>query len=86
MSVLLMVLVVLHNLSSATWEIYDPNGELVNLQVICLGHTTNNFTEYSSVIELFSRAISVGIRELVINLNSQLIVLQLNKKYLVITP
>ena len=30
------------NLSSATWVIYDPIGELMNLQGICLGPTTNN--------------------------------------------
>ena len=39
------------NLFSATWAIYDPNGELVNLQGICLGRTTNNISKYSVVIE-----------------------------------
>ncbi len=74
------------NLSSAAWEIYDPNGESVNLQGICLGHTTNNISKYSLVIEIFSDAISLGIREFVVNLNSQLIVLQLNKQYSVRNP
>ena len=37
-------------LSSTAWAIYDPNGELVNLQGICLGRTTNNIAEYSAVI------------------------------------
>ena len=40
------------NLSSAAWEIYDPDGELINLQGICLGPATNNVVEYSSVLEL----------------------------------
>jgi ribonuclease HI len=42
------------NLSSAAWVLYDPNGELINLQGICLGRTTNNIVEYSAVIELHS--------------------------------
>ena len=40
------------NLSSAAWLIYDPAGELVNLQGVCLGRTTNNITESSAVLEL----------------------------------
>lgn len=50
------------NLSSTTWAIYDPNGELLDLQGIYLGCTTNNITEYSTVIELLSEAIALGIR------------------------
>lgn len=63
------------NLSSIAWAIYDPNGDLVNLQSICLGHTTNNIFENSVFIELLSEAIALGIRDLVVNLDSQLIVL-----------
>ena len=33
------------NLSSTTWAIYDPNNELIDLQGIYLGRTTNNFVE-----------------------------------------
>ena len=39
------------NLSSATWVIYDPVGELVNLQGVCLGPTKNNVAEYSVILE-----------------------------------
>ena len=42
------------NLSSATWVIYDLAGELVNLQGVCLGRTTNNIVEYSDVLELLT--------------------------------
>ena len=38
------------NLSLAAWVIYDPTGELVNLQGVCLGHATNNIVEYSAVL------------------------------------
>ena len=57
-------------LSSVAWEIYDPNGQLVDLQVICLGRTTNNVAKYSAVIEIMSEAITFGIRELVVSLDS----------------
>ena len=58
------------NLSSEAWTIYDLNGELIDLQGICLGHTTNNIAEYSAVIEPLSEAITLDIRELVINRDS----------------
>lgn len=74
------------NLSSAAWCIYDLNSELIDLQGICLGRTTNNIAEYNAVIELLSEAITLGIRELVVNLDSQLVILQLNGKYYVRNP
>jgi len=39
---------------------------------------TNNIAEYSAVIKLLSEAITLGIRELVVNLDLQLVILQLN--------
>lgn len=70
-----------HNLSSTAWVIYDPHGVLVDLQGVCLGCTTNNVAEYSDVIELLGKAINLGIRTLVVNLDSQLVVHQLNGRY-----
>ena len=69
------------NLSSAAWVIYDPHGELIDLQGVCLGRTTNNVAEYSAVIELLAEAVNLGIHALVVNLDSQLIVHQLNGQY-----
>lgn len=69
------------NLSFAALKIYELNVELVNLQGICLGRTTNNISEYSSVLKILSEAIALGIRELIVKLDSQLIVLQLNGQY-----
>ena len=74
------------NLSSVAWVIYDPVGELINLQGICLGPTTNNVTEYSVVLELLTEAVNLGIRALLVNLDSQLLVLQLNDHYSVRNP
>lgn len=58
------------NISLTAWTICDPHVELIDLQGICLGQTTNNISEYSAVIELLSEAITLGIRELVVNLDS----------------
>ena len=58
------------NLSSAVWEIYDPHRELLDLQGVCLGHTTNNVAEYSVVIELLAEAVDLGIRAMMVNLDS----------------
>jgi hypothetical protein len=63
------------NLASAAWAIYAPTNELVSLRGVCLGCATNNVAEYNIVIELLVDAISLGIRHLVVRLDSQLIVL-----------
>ena len=61
------------NLSSATWVIYDPHSELIDLQGVCLGSTTNNVAKYSVAIELLAEAINLSIRALVVNLDPQLV-------------
>ena len=68
------------------WYIYDPHGELIDLQGIYLGHITNNIVEYSAVIELLLEAIALGIRELVVSVDSQLVVLQFNGQYSINNP
>ena len=74
------------SLSLAAWVIYDPVGELINLQGVCLGPTTNNVNEYSAVLELLTEAVNLGIHALLVNLDSQLVFLQLNGHYLVQNP
>lgn len=74
------------NPSSTAWALYAPNGELVSLQGIRLGWTTKNIIEYSVVVELSLEDVALGIRVLVVNLDSQLIVLQLNRHYSVKNP
>jgi ribonuclease HI len=74
------------NLASAAWAIYAPTNELISLRGVCLGRATNNIAEYSVVIELLTNAISLGIRHLVIRLDSQLVVLQLSNVYAIRSP
>lgn len=74
------------NLSSATWAIFAKNGNLVGLQGICIGRSTNNIVEYSVVVELLSDVIAHGILYLVVILDSQIVVIQLDGIYLVRSP
>jgi ribonuclease HI len=74
------------NLASAAWAIYAPTNELVSLRGVCLGRATNNIVEYGAVIELLVDAISLRICHLVVQLDSQLIVLQLSNVYTIRSP
>jgi len=74
------------NLSSVAWTIFALNSELVSFQGICIGRSTKNIVEYSTLIELLSNAISFGINRIIIRLDSQLVVLQLTSVYTVINP
>ena len=46
----------------------------------------NNIAEYSAVIELLSDAISFGIKHFIIRLDSELILLHLNRVYAIKNP
>ena len=74
------------NISSAAWVIYSPSDELVSMHGVSLGQTTNNIAEYSAMIDLLSESISFGIRSLIVRLDSELVVLQLNRVYAIRNP
>ena len=74
------------NLSSAAWAIFDPSGELVSFRGVCIGQSTNNIAKYSALIELLSDAITHGVRQLIVRLDSQLVVLQVTGTYAVRNP
>jgi len=74
------------NLSSAAWAIFDLYDELVSFRGICIGRSTNNITKYRTLIELLSVAISHGIRQLIVKLDSQLVILELTGIYSVWNP
>ena len=69
------------NLASAAWVIYSPTGQLVAAGGACLGPASNNVAEYRAVIELLWDALSRGITQLEVHLDSQLVVSQLNRDY-----
>ena len=62
------------NLASAAWVIYSPSGQLVASGGTCLGPATNNVAEYRAAIELLWDALSCGITQLEVRLDSQLVV------------
>jgi ribonuclease HI len=74
------------NLSFVAWAIYAPSNELICLQGVCLDQETNNIAKYSAVIELLTNVISLGIFRSIIRLDSQLVVLQLNNVYTILSP
>ena len=74
------------NLASAVWVIYSPSRQLVAFAGACLGPDTNNVAEYRDIIELLWDALSHGITQLEVRLDSQLVVFQLNPAYQVQNP
>ena len=73
------------NLALAAWVIYSPSGQLVAAGGACLG-PANNVAEYRDVIELLWDALSRGVTQLEVRLDSQLVVSQLNRAYQVRNP
>ena len=70
-----------YKLASAAWVIYSPSGQLVATGGAYLGPASNNVVEYRVVIELLWDALSRGITQLEVCLDSQLVVSQLNRAY-----
>ena len=59
----------------------DEQGRLVTSISQAIGRTTNNQAEYRAVIAALEEATRLGAREVTINLDSELIVRQVNGKY-----
>ena len=74
------------NLASAAWVIYSPSRQLVSAGGACLGPASNNVANYRAFIELLWDALSRGITQLEVRLDSQLVVSQLNRAYQVWNP
>jgi ribonuclease HI len=67
-----------HRLSSTTWVIFTPFGQLISSGGIFLREGTNNVSEYSAIIELLHDAFSHSISHLQVYLDAQLVVSRLN--------
>ena len=74
------------NLASAAWVIYSPAEDLVISRAVCLVPTTNNIIEYEVVISLLTEAASQDVRDLVVLMDSQLVVCHLNHVYTIRNP
>jgi len=74
------------HIASTTWVIYTPESELFYSREVFLGTTTNNIAEYMSIISLLTEASSRDISNLVVRLDSQLIVMKLTNRYHIRNP
>ena len=71
------------NLASAAWVLYSMEYDLVILGAVCIGPATKNIVEYQAVINLLTKVASRYIHDLVVFMDSQLVVFQLNHIYTV---
>lgn len=69
------------NLAWTTWVIYSPSDELIISGRWCPSPAANNVAEYQAAIGLMTEALSSGILQLIVHLDSQLVVSQLNGIY-----
>ena len=74
------------NLASAAWVLYSHANDLVSLGAVCIGPATKNIIEYEAVIGLLTEATSREIRDLVVFMDSQLMVCHLNQVYTIRNP
>ena len=63
------------HIASVAWVLYTPESNLLGSEGIFLGNATNNVAEYMSVIQLLTEATSRDISDLVVRLDSQLIIM-----------
>ena len=74
------------NLSSAAWVLYSPAYDLVSSGAVCIGPATNNIAKYRAVIGLLTEASSQDVHNLVVLMDSQLVVCHLNHVYTIRNP
>ena len=74
------------NLTLAAWVLYSPAKDLVSSGAVCIGPATNNIVEYEVVIGLLTEAASQDVRNLVVLMDSQLVVFHLNHVYTIRNP
>lgn len=67
--------------AAAAGVILAADGEIVEELTDYLGETTNNVAEYEALIMVLSKALELGCREAQVNLDSELVVRQLNGEY-----
>ena len=74
------------NLISATWVLYSLVEGLVSSRAVCISPATNNIVEYQAVIGLLTEVTSQDVRNLVVLMDSQLLVFHLNHVYTIRNP
>ena len=69
------------NLASAAWVLCSPAYDLVSSGAVCIGPATNNIAKYRAVIGLLTEVASQHVHNLVVLMDSQLVVCHLNHVY-----
>ena len=74
------------NLASVAWVLYSLAHDLVSSGAVCIGSATSNIAEYQEVIGLLTEATSWDIHDLVVFMDSHLVVCHLNHVYTIMNP
>ena len=74
------------NLTSAAWVLYSPAEDLVSSGAVCIGPATNNIVEYEEVIGILTEVASHDVHDIVVLMDSQLVVSHLNHIYTIRNP
>ena len=74
------------NLDSATQVLYSQCHDLVSSKAVCIVSTTNKIVKYHAVIGLLAEATTHDIDDLVVFMDSQLVVSHLNHVYAIQNP
>ena len=74
------------NIALATWVLYSQAHDLVISGAFCIGLDTNNISKYHAVIGLLTKDASQYIHDLVVFMDSQLVVCHLNHVYTIRNP
>ncbi len=63
--------------SAAGWVIYDESGKIIKKDGLSTGIQTNNFAEYTSLVEGLKQSLEKGITELWVRMDSKLSIEQM---------
>ena len=74
------------NLTSVAWVLYSPVEDLVSSGAVCIGPATNKITEYEAVIGILIEVASQDVHDLVVLMDSHLVVCHLNHVYTIRNP
>lgn len=74
------------NVASTAWVIFNPNHEFLESGGTFLRRDTNDLAEYEAIIALMTNTSTLGIRSLVVQLDSKLVILQLTSHYSIRHP
>lgn len=74
------------NVASTAWVSFNPNNGFLDSRGIFLSRATNNLVEYEAIIALMDNSSTLGIRLLVVQLDSELVISQLTSRYYVRHP